>query len=79
MADNENTPPAARPASAGPASPARPCAICGKPAVARYKPFCSARCADIDLGRWLKGSYVIPGEPVEETETGLPPRQDDEA
>jgi hypothetical protein len=73
MADNENTPPAAR------ASQAKPCAICGKPAVARYKPFCSARCADIDLGRWLKGSYVIPGEPVEETESGLPPRHDDEA
>ncbi|PTM38589.1 hypothetical protein C8D03_0061 [Bosea sp. 124] len=56
----------------------KPCAICGKPAVARYKPFCSARCADIDLGRWLKGSYVIPGEAVEETETGLPPRERDE-
>jgi endogenous inhibitor of DNA gyrase (YacG/DUF329 family) len=73
MADNENTPPAAK------AAPTKPCPICGKPAVARYKPFCSARCADIDLGRWLKGSYVIPGEAVEETETGLPPRQDDEA
>ena len=72
MADNENTPPEARPAQA------KPCAICGKPAVARYKPFCSARCADIDLGRWLKGTYVIPGEPVEETETGLPPRERDE-
>uniref|UniRef100_UPI002FC6D9DE DNA gyrase inhibitor YacG n=1 Tax=Bosea sp. (in: a-proteobacteria) TaxID=1871050 RepID=UPI002FC6D9DE len=49
------------------AAPGKPCPICGKPAVQRYKPFCSARCADIDLGRWLKGSYVIPGEPVEET------------
>jgi len=39
---------------------ARPCAICGKPAVARYRPFCSRRCADIDLGRWLKGDYRIP-------------------
>ncbi|KRE17654.1 hypothetical protein ASE63_00110 [Bosea sp. Root381] len=67
MADNENTPPAAK-----------PCPICGKPAAPRFKPFCSARCADIDLGRWLKGSYVIPGEPVEETETGLPPRERDE-
>jgi uncharacterized protein len=36
------------------------CPVCGAPPVARYRPFCSKRCADIDLGRWLKGSYVIP-------------------
>lgn len=36
------------------------CPVCGAPTVERYKPFCSKRCADIDLGRWLKGSYVIP-------------------
>jgi endogenous inhibitor of DNA gyrase (YacG/DUF329 family) len=36
------------------------CAICGKPQDAKYKPFCSKRCADIDLGRWLKGGYAIP-------------------
>ena len=77
MADNENTPPPASPVSTEPA-PGKPCAICGKPALARYKPFCSARCADIDLGRWLKGNYVIPGEAVEETETGLPARERDE-
>jgi endogenous inhibitor of DNA gyrase (YacG/DUF329 family) len=29
--------------------------------VARFRPFCSRRCADIDLGRWFKGDYVIPG------------------
>ena len=56
----------------------RPCAICGKPAVQRFKPFCSARCADIDLGRWLKGSYVIPGEPVEEIAGAVPQRRDEE-
>lgn len=37
----------------------RPCPNCGKPAVARYRPFCSARCADVDLGRWLNGDYRI--------------------
>ena len=37
-----------------------PCPICRKPAHARHQPFCSARCRDIDLGRWLKGSYSIP-------------------
>ncbi|WP_066470298.1 DNA gyrase inhibitor YacG [Bosea sp. WAO] len=56
----------------------RPCAICGKPAVQRFKPFCSARCADIDLGRWLKGSYVIPGEPVEDIADPAPRRRDEE-
>jgi len=34
------------------------CPICGQPATLHYKPFCSKRCADIDLGRWLKGNYV---------------------
>jgi uncharacterized protein len=38
------------------------CALCGKPQEAKFRPFCSKRCADIDLGRWLKGSYAIPAE-----------------
>ena len=63
---------------AGTAPTGRPCAICGKPAVQRFKPFCSARCADIDLGRWLKGSYVIPGEPVEDMAEPAPKRRDEE-
>jgi uncharacterized protein len=36
-----------------------PCPICGKPTAAAHRPFCSARCRDIDLGRWLKGNYRI--------------------
>ncbi len=36
------------------------CPICKKLAVAQFRPFCSRRCADLDLGRWLKGSYAIP-------------------
>lgn len=36
------------------------CPICERPAVARYRPFCSKRCADVDLGRWLDGSYRLP-------------------
>ena len=39
----------------------RVCPICGKPRSDRYDPFCSKRCADVDLHRWLKGGYVIPG------------------
>lgn len=77
MADNENMPPPAG-ATVASAPSLKPCAVCGKPAQPRFKPFCSARCADIDLGRWLKGSYVIPGEAVDETETGLPQRERDE-
>ena len=37
------------------------CPICGRPRDAKYDPFCSRRCADVDLHRWLKGTYVIPG------------------
>ncbi|HEY2481862.1 MAG TPA: DNA gyrase inhibitor YacG [Caulobacteraceae bacterium] len=37
----------------------RPCPICGKPATARFRPFCSQRCADVDLHRWLSGGYSI--------------------
>jgi uncharacterized protein len=36
------------------------CPNCGKPAVEKYRPFCCARCASIDLGRWLGEKYVIP-------------------
>jgi endogenous inhibitor of DNA gyrase (YacG/DUF329 family) len=36
------------------------CPICGKPTDERVKPFCSKRCADVDLHRWLSGSYAIP-------------------
>ena len=38
----------------------RICANCDKPEVENYKPFCSRRCADLDLGRWLSESYTIP-------------------
>lgn len=38
------------------------CPICGKAAVERYHPFCSKRCADVDLGRWLSGSYAVPDD-----------------
>jgi endogenous inhibitor of DNA gyrase (YacG/DUF329 family) len=37
------------------------CPICRKPASGATRPFCSARCADVDLGRWLTGQYVVPG------------------
>jgi len=46
--------------------PTRPCPVCGKPSTQADHPFCSPRCADIDLNRWLSGSYVIPAEPAAE-------------
>ncbi|MHC8510145.1 MAG: DNA gyrase inhibitor YacG [Rhodospirillales bacterium] len=42
----------------------RICPVCAKSALLAFKPFCSKRCADVDLGRWLGGSYAIPGRPV---------------
>jgi hypothetical protein len=50
---------------AGAAPPREPaksakCPICGRPSEERYRPFCSRRCADVDLARWLRGAYAIP-------------------
>jgi uncharacterized protein len=36
------------------------CAICGKPQLEQFRPFCSKRCADVDLHRWLAGVYAVP-------------------
>ena len=44
------------------------CPICKKPGDARYRPFCSRRCADVDLGRWLNGAYAVPAEEPEALE-----------
>jgi endogenous inhibitor of DNA gyrase (YacG/DUF329 family) len=38
----------------------KPCPICGKLAIEQFRPFCSKRCADIDLHRWLAGVYAVP-------------------
>jgi hypothetical protein len=55
------------PDSSIPPPPApRRCPICGKPAAARSRPFCSPRCAQIDLGRWLGGDYRIPTDDAPE-------------
>ena len=48
-----------------PETPPRPlprCPVCGRRATAETRPFCSPRCAQVDLGRWLTGAYAIPGE-----------------
>ncbi len=52
----------------------RPCPICDKPSVQEYRPFCSKRCADVDLQRWFTGAYAVPAveedDPDDEDETG---------
>ena len=45
---------------AAPVRGPRPCPICKKMSIVAYFPFCSKRCADVDLNRWLKQSYAIP-------------------
>ena len=45
---------------------ARACPICGKPATEASRPFCSERCRDVDLNRWLSNSYAIPGRKDED-------------
>jgi len=44
------------------------CPICNAPTSPRYRPFCSRRCADIDLARWMTGSYAVPSEDSEDEE-----------
>ena len=43
-----------------PLAPDKPCPICGKPSLDKFRPFCSRRCGDIALHRWLSGVYVMP-------------------
>lgn len=53
---------------------AKPCPICNRhTALVPFTPFCSRRCADIDLGRWLTGQYVAPGEPLDDA---IPPEDE---
>jgi uncharacterized protein len=57
----------------------KPCAICGKPQAEGLAPFCSRRCADVDLNRWLSGVYAIPtAEEDEEDAPDRPRRGEDE-
>lgn len=52
-----------------------PCPICRKPAQPEYRPFCSRRCADVDLQRWLSDRYAIPA--AEPDESSHPDEEDD--
>ena len=59
--------PAKLPGNASPdGAAAKPCPICGKPSTPENRPFCSGRCKDVDLNRWLSGSYAIPARADED-------------
>lgn len=62
--------------------PPRPCPICGQRSQQKFHPFCSKHCADVDLNRWLKGTYAIPAvEPPDEWDEASqsrPPEDDGE-
>jgi uncharacterized protein len=49
------------------------CVICGKPKDEKYRPFCSKRCADVDLNRWFSGGYAIAAEEEDEPDGEGPP------
>jgi endogenous inhibitor of DNA gyrase (YacG/DUF329 family) len=51
-------------------TPPKRCPICGKPRSDAHKPFCSARCRDRDLMRWLEDGYALPGPPADADEEG---------
>jgi endogenous inhibitor of DNA gyrase (YacG/DUF329 family) len=55
------------------------CPICSKPADKKFAPFCSKRCADVDLSRWLRGGYAIPGKPLGEEDEAAPKSKSGEA
>ena len=57
-------------ATVTPLRPKRPCPECGRPSARETYPFCSTRCKEVDLNRWLSGAYAIPVRDDEEDEDG---------
>ena len=55
------------------------CPICGKPVVVAFRPFCSARCKQVDLNRWLSEAYRVPDRPVDDEDDQPPAPSEDEA
>jgi endogenous inhibitor of DNA gyrase (YacG/DUF329 family) len=55
----------------------KPCPVCGKLSVEQFRPFCSRRCSDVDLNRWLSGVYAVPAKENDEDagDDEAPPQQ----
>ncbi len=49
------------------------CPVCKKPSDQQFKPFCSKRCADVDLNRWFSGGYAIPASEEDDPDNESPP------
>jgi uncharacterized protein len=49
----------------------RKCVQCGKPAEFEFRPFCSRRCSNLDLGNWLDESYRVPVDEPDDSEEGF--------
>ncbi|MDX1742962.1 MAG: DNA gyrase inhibitor YacG [Ruegeria sp.] len=47
------------------------CPICGSDTETKFRPFCSKRCADIDLAKWLNGSYAVPSQREEDLDADV--------
>ncbi|AWI84015.1 DNA gyrase inhibitor YacG [Alloyangia pacifica] len=47
------------------------CPICAKPTDEKYRPFCSKRCADVDLAKWMSGSYAVPSDDPQDVEEAI--------
>jgi endogenous inhibitor of DNA gyrase (YacG/DUF329 family) len=47
------------------------CPICKRKADPDYRPFCSKRCADVDLARWFSGSYAVPSQDPDDIEAAI--------
>lgn len=54
------------------------CPVCGRPVQQEFRPFCSRRCADKDLGQWLTGAYRVPTEEAPDDAGGASERPDDD-
>lgn len=76
MNDRKVVPLADKRAAAKRPTTARKCPQCGAPTRVETRPFCSRRCADLDLGRWLRGVYRVP---TNEPATGTAADDDDDA
>jgi uncharacterized protein len=66
MTDDNSSNGGSAPPNRAPSTRASLCALCGKPQVERYTPFCSKRCSDVDLNRWLSGVYAVPAPPTDD-------------
>lgn len=53
------------------------CPICQRQSDAKYHPFCSRRCSDVDLARWLTGAYTLPATELEQDDTSSQDTTDD--